>query len=151
MNRRNGKYKCRKQKVIGEAQDLEKDNEKRIQREIDNEKEKKKEIGLTEIKNGIEKEAAAQEVETENIGDLLLHQKNAKRGRIKRAGNLLTKVKVEIIITLTEICRNLTHIVFTAKTQSKVMTIDNNREIILIKMMIQLQLLCNKRQNQEVM
>ena len=151
MNRRNGKYKCRKQKVIGEAQDREKDNEKRIQREIDSEKEKKKEIGLIGIKNGIEKEAAAQEVETENIGDLLLHQKNAKRGRIKRAGNLLTKVKVEIIITLTEICRNLTHIVFTAKTQSKAMTIDNNREIILIKMMIQLQLLCNKRQNQEVM
>ena len=151
MNRRNGKYKCRKQKVIGEAQDREKDSEKRFQREIDNEKEKKKEIKLIGIKKEIEKEAAAQEVETENIGDLLLHQKNAKRGRIKRAGNLLTKVKVEIIITLTEICRNLTHIVFTAKTQSKVMTIDNNREIILIKMMIQLQLLCNKRQNQEVM
>lgn len=151
MNRRNGKYKCRKQKVIGEAQDREKDSEKRFQREIDNEKEKKKEIKLIGIKKEIEKEAAAQEVETENIGDLLLHQKNAKRGRIKRAGNLLTKVKVEIIITLIEICRNLTHIVFTAKTQSKVMTIDNNREIILIKMMIQLQLLCNKRQNQEVM
>lgn len=135
MNLKNGRHKYRKLIATEDPLDLEKDKKREILREKDSAKGKRREIGPIETKIRIEREAAL-EVETESIRDLHLPQKSAKRGKPKKAENLLIMANQLTIIILIEICQNLTLTVFTAKILTKIMIPDNSREIM-IKMMIQ--------------